>query len=568
MLKNYVFSIILSSGLLIYPFYKSISGKVIMFDANTGKSAVDTSLLLKKKSARSPDWRQFMQDYCSVASKAFPMAASYTFSIEQVVTGIIALGLNSDAEHAAATVLLQTVMSTSIRLSLAPLFAVSTYGCSLFGELTRLEQSEEFNLSLVQQKRSEIDSMLRAGYVLSVAVTVPALSALLFSKQMLTALGQSDQVSELASGFLKPYALSAPALAIRMTLGQIMFAKGDAKPAMYIGMCTLAIGSTMAYWFANGGIGLKPLLLPGLAWGLNIESWLTAIGYAGYMSRDEKYAAFNFFNCADLDFHQIKQKFNLLMTVGGPIALTMLVESSMIFVMGLVAGLIDIEKQAELAYSIQIVFLMFIVLMAFGQATGHSVGRRKGEGKYDDASRLAKNGLIATVVTVLPFAAPVIFAPQLLYNVLNIKSAHDKIMVGKLVPLIMLGGMLQSARYNVNQVLRALGDNKGSTVNSVAGMSCGLLVSVIVGLNTEAGIFGIASGLALGEGCSLIGLLRRWHKRTQSGAIARVSNGSAVAEPETWGLYFKSFFSPKRQSASLLADDGLRAGDAVNYDSV
>lgn len=164
-----------------------------------------------------------------------------------------------------------------------------------------------------------------------------------------------------------------------------------------------------------------------------------------------------------------------------------------------------------------------------------------GSSEFDNASRIVKNALITTFIFIIPPCLLVGLYPQCLYNVLNIQD-EQKEFLPKLLPLISLGAVVQTGRYSVNQVLRQFKDNKGSTMTSVIGLSTGVAVAAILGLETNAALYGIASGLLIGEGLSFIGLLWRWFSRIKPDAISAVKTNLESAEPQKWSKYFCSFF--------------------------
>jgi hypothetical protein len=79
-------------------------------------------------------------------------------------------------------------------------------------------------------------------------------------------------------------------------------------------------------------------------------------------------------------------------------------------------------------------------------------------------------------------------------------------------------------------------------MTSILGMSTGVAAAAILGFETHAALYGIASGLLIGEGISLIGLLWRLAYRIKPEAISAIQADPESAEPNTWGSYFCSFF--------------------------
>lgn len=500
--------------------------------------------------------KDFFKDFKFIVIKTLPMAASFTFSIELLATGVMAIHLKDDESYAAASILFQAYTSTIMQLAFSPVPSVGIRISPFFGELQRLE-SVNAPIEDINNTRIKLGNIFKAGLIESIIVSIPAGFALFFSDKIIQGLHQSPEVTELASSFLKVFALSAPPLALRACIGQILYAKGDSKPAMYIGGVNFIIGTGLAIWFSRGGFGIQPQGLPGIAWGYNAESYLTAIGSVIYVSLGKKYADIPLFS--KVKYQELMQELGSLIAVGGPLALTRFVEVSMILALSIFAGLKGVSEQGTFSYAMQMNFLTFIFGMAFAQAVSYHVGRLMGSLEFDTASRAAKNGLITTFIFVIPPCLFVNFYPQSLYNILNIKGEQEKL-VPKLLPIILFGAVAQTGRYGVNQILRVLRDNKGSTMTSIVGMSTGVAAAAILGFETDAALYGIASGLLIGEGISFIGLLWRFINRIKPNAISAVQANPDSAEPKTWGSYFCSFFkcrSYTEEQAPLLPAPSL-----------
>lgn len=497
--------------------------------------------------------KDFLKDFKFITIKTLPMAASFTFSIELLATGVMAIRLSDDESYAAASILFQAYTSTIMQLAFSPVPSVGIHISPFFGELRRLEltnaQSEE-----IDNMRMKLGNIFKAGLIESLIISIPAGLALAFSDKIIIKLHQSTEIAELASRFLKVFALSAPPLALRACIGQILYAKGDAKPAMYIGGVNFIIGTILAIWFSRGGLGIQPQGLPGIAWGYNVESYLTAIGSVIYVSLSRKYSDIPLFT--KVKYRELMQELKSLVAVGGPLALTRFVEVSMTLTLSIFAGLKGISEQGTFSYSMQMNFLTFIFGMAFAQAVSYHVGRLMGSLEFDTACRAAKNGLITTFIFVIPPCLFVNFYPQCLYNVLNIKGEQEEL-VPKLLPIVLCGAVAQTGRYGANQILRVLHDNKGSTMISILGMSTGVAAAAILGFETNAALYGIASGVLIGEGISFIGLLWRLANRIKPDVISAIQANPDNAEPSTWGSYFCSFF--KRRSYSEEEDPLLPA---------
>lgn len=480
------------------------------------------------------------------------MAASYSLALSQIVVGILSLAADNDEAHSAATILMQTMMLTTMRLPLTPLVTVGMLVSPLFGQLK--------NTSEPQSIYNQMNHLLRATYIYGLFSCLMTVSALLCSGSILKAMGQSENVADLASSFLTTYAIATPGFIFRNCLTQFMYAKGDKLPLAYIGIPSLVAGISTAYWLLNGGLGVKQLGLPGIAWGLIVETYAAAILFALHVALNEKYKGIFLFYFPDFSMDMLKEQARLLAKTGLPYALSMIVETSLLFILGLLAGMSGVSDQAGLSYAMQIVFFLNLFLTAFGVATSTAFGRLRGENKYEAANQIAKQGLLSSTTMVLPFALLVGLYPEFFYHVLNIKDPAKQQLVNHLLPLTLAGSAVMSMRYNMNQVVRTAGDNKGSTIVSIIGMVMGLGLSALGLLNQRVGIYFIASGFLLSELLSLVLLTPRWFNRIQPAAIQYAHENKEALGKETWR---DSFFSLLRCGAPKLEQPSTGAGLAA-----
>ena len=83
--------------------------------------------------------KDFFKDFKFIVIKTLPMAASFTFSIELLATGVMAIHLKDDESYAAASILFQAYTSTIMQLAFSPVPSVGIRISPFFGELQRLE---------------------------------------------------------------------------------------------------------------------------------------------------------------------------------------------------------------------------------------------------------------------------------------------------------------------------------------------------------------------------------------------------------------------------------------------
>jgi MATE family multidrug resistance protein len=458
----------------------------------------------------------FFEIFKKISAMSIPMALSYTFSFEVFLTTVMLALLNpEDDQEIAAITLIATMMNTAIILGMSPLFGMSMVASKAIGELTEAEANNEDEISL-EEKRSYISAYVKNGLVISSAVTPPIMASLYFSKFILAEVfGQDEITAELAQNFLRYYSFAVPGIMARMTFEQIMFSFGCANAAMIMGLSSFGIGSAIAGVLGFGKIGLEKYGTTGVAIGYVAEAYLTAILYGCYIAFHPKFKNYKFFNFVkkiNKSFAQLKE----LLLIGAPISFSVANELAMSFSLGLFAGIVGTKEQAALTSALQCVYFSFIPLSAFGQACSQEVSKAVGGKHYSKASAIGKIGLLVSIVYIAPFPIVCAAFPKIL--TLAAGSTQDQTLdiLTYLMPIISTGVIADSARYNVLQQLRALGDFKGSAIVSVGGLTVGIISAGFLGLKTELGIFGVASGYTIGILLAGAGLGVRWGHRIQS----------------------------------------------------
>ncbi|KTD40248.1 MATE family efflux transporter [Legionella parisiensis] len=499
-------------------------------------------------------WRVFKE----LSSLSLPMALSFTFSFEIFLMVVLLNSLSENEDEVASATLISTMINTFLVIGMAPLFSMSVIASNKIGELTEDETNGETNEIVLQEKREYIAGINRNGLFLSALVTPPVMMGLIFSKPLLTTLfGQSEHVAEITQNFLRIYSPAVGAVMTRISSEQMMFSFGHAKPAMFLGLANLAIGTGVGAWLGFGGLGVPRLGGTGIAIGYVIEAYLTSISYALYLAKHKNFSQYEFFNIFKRFSGQFKQFIELLQ-IGSSITLSVASEMAMSLSVSILSGMLGTKDQAAITYLNQYIFFNFLMLAGFGQSNSQEINRLIGAKKYENASRMGKYGLLTTLIYTTP--VPLFFA--VMPGVLIIGKAPNQVseILKYLAPIVSTGVILDSARYNLLQQLRVLKDLKGSTIISVSALSLGITGSALLGLKTKLGIYGVAAGYTGGVIIAIPGLVYRWHNRINAEKIKEISEEpqmltSSAHSPDG---FFSSFLKIKNkgEKESLLEHKG------------
>lgn len=467
------------------------------------------------------DYFGFWRTFKELSSLSLPMALSFTFSFEIFLIVVLLNSLSENEDEVASATLISTMINTFLVIGMAPLFSMSVIASNKIGELTEDETNGETNEIVLQEKREYIAGINRNGLFLSALVTPPVMMGLIFSKPLLTTLfGQSEHVAEITQNFLRIYSPAVAAVMTRISSEQMMFSFGHAKPAMLLGLASLAVGTGVGAWLGFGGLGVPKLGGTGIAIGYVIEAYLTSLSYALYLAKHKDFSQYEFFNIFKRFSGQFKQFIELLQ-IGSSITLSVASEMAMSLSVSILSGMLGTKEQAAITYLNQYIFFNFLMLAGFGQSNSQELNRLIGAKKYENASRMGKYGLLTTLIYTTP--VPLFFAVMPGVLIIGKAPSQVKEILKYLAPIMSTGVILDSARYNLLQQLRVLKDLKGSTIISVSALSLGITGSALLGLKTKLGIYGVAAGYTGGVIIAIPGLVYRWHNRIRAEKIKEIT---------------------------------------------
>ena len=469
----------------------------------------------------------FKQAFTRVSKLSLQMTASYTFSFQMVFLVYLLSQLDDDEDNLAAITLITSFITTVVMIGISPLLPMSLIAGHEIGALHDAELNAE-DEHLLQSRRERIAAVHRNGLFISAGMLPIMTSCMVFSKPILTDLFyQNEDVATIASKFIQPYAIALPGIMLRICSEQLMFSFGRTKAAMLIGLTNFTFCMSIGSLFTFGSLGLPRLGTTGLLIACIAESYLTAVAYSVYIAQSPRFKSFNFFDLMrPIEPHlaQLKKilkisKFNLF---------AMTVECTMDLTTSVLAGVVGTQEQAALSATMQFSLLTLLLQAAFGQSCSQEMSRELGQNHFSNVSHLGKFGLITSLMFTTPIPLTLAAYPAMLLPIIGEKNQETREILHYLAPIIFLGNIMDSARYNMVQQLRVLGDSRRSSVVSSACLTLGMSTSALLGLKTDLGIYGVAAGYSFGITLATASIFYRWINRIDSAVIEKNKNNPEV----------------------------------------
>lgn len=497
------------------------------------------------------DLPRYFHTSTKLARLSLQMAASYTFSFEMIIL-VYTLGrINNNSNNLAAISLISSMLNTIVYIGATPLFSISIIAAEELGAYRIAEQSnsEDFQLN-ADAFRDEIAVIYRHSVLFASALTLPMVGCLVFSQPILNSLHQDEEVARITQNFLRPFSLCIPPFMLRMCSEQMMFGFGQSKAVMQISLASFIPVLSLGIALSFGAGGLPKLGNWGLLTGCISESYLASSAMLLFIAHSKQFQPFNFFDFSRPWDQYVNQR-KKISTLGGFILLISLSETIGMLINSTFAGMLGVEQQAALSLCSQFTLIAFLLQIACGQTCSQEMNRALGQKKFETVSLLGKSSLISSVALVAPI--PLLFAirPELLTAILGSGDSEIQAILKSLVPIMTVATIIDVVRYNLLQQLLILKDVNRAAFISTGNLIFGVVLSAVLGLTTDMGIYGIATGYAIGVSLASIGLLTRWIPRIQQEAIRQLGepqeHPAIIASPTTnsCSRFFSTLSAPK-----------------------
>ncbi len=495
-------------------------------------------------------------DFYQRTSKiSWQAAASYTFSLQMVVLTYLLSRLDNDNnQDLAAVTLISTVINSTVIVGIAPLLAMGLSVSKDIGTVTQLEArdqrkrtrgelSEDAENSLLPLKRQIISGVLRNGMIVGTASSVVfMIPVMVGSEFILTHLFfQDSEIAKIAQDFIRPYAFAIPGIMTRVATDQVLYAFERTKPAMIIGLASFSFWMPLSIYLA---FGTPNLGATGLLIGCGLDGYTTSLGYAAYLAYSPRFIKYNFFDFRQPWLPEHIEQMKIIRGLGRSILLSIATETAMTVAMSVFAGAIGVEQQAAFSVIMQVSLLTLLLQISFGQTSSQNIGQYIGRNEFENASRAAKIGLAAMLSYIAPVLILFAAYPDMLLSIQKNNDHSFTHTIKTIAPIIFIGLLLDATRFQLLQQLRSLGAAKQASTLSCSAIALGILLSGVLGLETDMGIYGVATGFAASTGLATLGLSSLWLNKVQPDAIAHTKN-----HPEQFvSLNLFSVFTKKRNA--------------------
>lgn len=205
----------------------------------------------------------------------------------------------------------------------------------------------------------------------------------------------------------------------------------------------------------------------------------------------EKFKKYQFFKKYT---HDNKKIFLELLSLGWPIGIMILVEKGIQLIDAVMAG--SINQNALAAQEITSQFVFFPIVLAYGLSRGGSIAISKAK-ELAESKRITKVGIGTSLAIFLPVLVVYNSMPKQLVSVFSNNSQLQPY-AKNLFIVNTLGGVLDSKRISTTACLRGLKETKFPLKTTTLCLIFSLLISYLLGFQTELGVDGIYLGRNVG----------------------------------------------------------------------
>ena len=240
---------------------------------------------------------------------------------------------------------------------------------------------------MASDDKERVGALLQNGWALSLAMTLPVGTLMIFSKPILELLGQQSEYAEITQSYFRAYALGLPANMLLITNQMTSVGLGYPSTVLTTTLITNVILVALAYPLINKfdeqGLGLAS----------SIAMWTTLGISLPYIKLISKSAGVN--QLFKYNFHKNLRYIVDLIRLGSPIAISIICELLSTTIATLIAGLANDDDLAAAEINLQ--YLMLAIVPVFGLTQGAASIIRGYIGKENyPAARFAGNFAIAS----------------------------------------------------------------------------------------------------------------------------------------------------------------------------
>lgn len=358
--------------------------------------------------------------------------------------------------------------------------------------------------------KTGINLVLRDGLLLAILFTLPTFILFWKASAILSLLGQSAELAELAKLYLHALAWGLLPKLILIVLYEFLMGLGHARTIMLITLLTIPIYIFFSYVLIFGRFGFPALGIAGAGWGMTFADWIfcTAFGLFLYCNRNYQSYITGIF--------QVKKPSYLaeIIQIGAPIGLMYSIEVAFFLALTLIMGTMGIQPLAANQLTIQYLGPLIGVIFSIAQAVTVRMGHQIGAQQFNLLKKTALAGVIISTVFMLMVALAYWLVPNVLISVdfdIHQASTHNVISFAQdFLFIAAFFQILESIRITLFGALRALKDTRFTLYASMISFwGISLPSGYIFAKYLNWGPQGLWWGMVMGAMCGVLLLILR-----------------------------------------------------------
>jgi MATE family multidrug resistance protein len=341
-------------------------------------------------------------------------------------------------------------------------------------------------------RRGEAAGLFRQSLWLAGAVGVFAFVVMQIGAPLVVrGIGIDAGLADDALAFIRSSSWGAPAIAGYEGCRGLTEGLSMPRPSLGFGLLGIAVlfpaGWVLLFVFGMGA--------EGMGWAMTFTAWVQFFGFLAFIRRSPRYR--------DLDWASGRRGPDPavlwgLFRLGGPMAVSLLMESGLFNSTALVIGRFGDVAVAGHQIALSVASVTFMVPLGFAIATSVRVGNAVGQGDYGKVRRAAAIGLALALVSQLGATALMLSVP---YGIAGLYAVDPAVVAfgGGLLFLAALFQLSDGAQCVAAAALRGLKDTQGPMlITVVAYWGVGMPVGLWLTFTAAWGAPGMWAGLIAG----------------------------------------------------------------------
>ncbi len=353
----------------------------------------------------------------------------------------------------------------------------------------------------------QIRTHFHAGIVLAIIFSPVAVTLLLNSSFILTALNIEPAISELAISYLRATLWGMPALLLFFALRFCNEGMFSTMSVMTITVISIPFNVLLNYWFLYGGYGIEEMGAVGVGYATGLIWWLMFIGMALYTLFAKKYSRLGLFRGFELPgWREFKEFFAL----GFPVAITLGFEITMFAAVSLMIARYPAEVMGAHQIALNIASLTFMIPLGLAQAITARVSYFNGKKDRLSMRRAGSVGISTCVVIMMLSALMMISIPVALVSIYTSDIRLTEIATGLLffAALFQFSDGLQVSSAGA---LRGLKDTRiPMIITAISYWLVGFPIGYYLAEYQNLQASGYWIGMIFGLSTAAVLLLKRW----------------------------------------------------------